>query len=131
MCCVRTTPTFDWPHPFIIQLAALDQKFWGCYSTPKSTALSSHLILCIVVLACNDIPSPLCTTLMDSDRPVSPMYVCPHSQSILYTTPLIFKGSTLSFTPTSSCLRVLFELKAVLISILLHLSIFSLNPLNV
>ena len=33
------------------------------------------------------------------------MYVCPHSQSILYTTPLIFKGSTLSFTLTSSCLK--------------------------
>ena len=42
-------------------------------------------------------PARLCSLILtDNNHPVSPMYVCPHSQSILYTTPLIFRGSTLS-----------------------------------
>ena len=79
-----------------------------------------------------DIPllvSPLSTALLCSfilivrDHPVSPMYVYPYSQSILYTAPFIFKLPLFSFIPEGSL-----ELKAVLMLILLHLiSILSFN----
>ena len=75
---------------------------YTCTASPLMLSAFLTARLCLVIL---------CFKVL----PVSPMYTLPHSQGILYTTPLMLIGSVGVLTFVKQCLIVRVVLKTVLI----------------